>query len=76
MIEIDEKDLPITVAQKLITATREIEDNEILVKSLNKLCGGDGKQDAFNDDELREIAAYLILYCNHRNEQKGENKCE
>lgn len=70
MIEIDEKDLPITVAQKLITATTDIPDDAIFVKTLNKICGGDGTQNAFNDDELMEIAEYLICFCHHQTQKK------
>lgn len=66
MIKIDEKDLPITVAEKLITAKREIEDSEILCKSINKAFGGNGTRDAFTDDELMEIAEYLMCYCKHK----------
>lgn len=74
MIEISEKDLPITVATKLINATRVISDDEILAKTVNKMCGGDGTQDAFNDNELMEIAEHLICYCKHQESlgmQKG-----
>lgn len=74
MIEISEKDLPITVAAKLITATREIDDSERLAKAINKACGGDGTQDAFNDDELMEIAEHLICYCKHQEQLKEQNK--
>lgn len=69
MIEIDEKDLPITVAQKLITATRVIEAP--LTKSINQLLGGDGTKDAFSDDELIEIAEYLLIHCQHQEKQQG-----
>ena len=66
MIEIKETDLPITVAEKLIKATREISDDEPLTKTINKVCGGDGTQDAFSDEELMEIAEHLICYCKHQ----------
>lgn len=69
MIEIDERDLPITVAQKLITATRVIEAP--LTKSINQLLGGDGTMDAFSDDELIEIAEYLLIHCQHQEKQQG-----
>lgn len=61
MIQISETDLPITVAQKLITATYEVTDET--TKSLNKLFSGDGTKDAFSDEELMEIAEYLMVYC-------------
>lgn len=66
MITIDEKDLPITVAQKLITATVEISDDEIFAKVLDKGFGGDGTKDVFTDEELKEIADYLYTYCKYR----------
>ena len=71
MIEINEKDFPITVAEKLINATREIADSEMLCKALNKACGGNGTQDAFTDDELMEIAEHLICYCKHQESMRG-----
>lgn len=74
MIEISERDLPITVAEKLINATRTISDDEIFAKSLNKLCGGNGMQDAFNDDELMEIAEHLICYCKHQEQLKEKHE--
>lgn len=72
MIEIKETDLPITVAEKLINATREIGENELICKAINKACGGDGTQDAFNDDELMEIAEHLICYCRHQEQLKEQ----
>lgn len=70
MIEISENDLPITVAQKLITATYEIPDDATFSKALNKACGGDGTRDAFEEDELKEIAEYLLIYCEKQNERE------
>ncbi len=74
MIEISEKDLPITVASKLINATRKFDDNETLAIAINKACGGDGTQDAFSDDELMEIAEHLICYCKHQEQIKEAEK--
>jgi len=75
MIEINENDLPITVAQKLITAKRKIADSEILCKALNRTFGGNETQDAFTDDELMEIADYLLCYCKHQGRARcGENE--
>lgn len=72
MIEISEKDLPITVASKLINAKRTISDDEPLAKLLNKACGGNGEQDAFDDDELMEIAEHLMCYCKHQEQLKEQ----
>lgn len=64
MIEIKDTDLPITVAEKLITATKDIKEE--LIKAANRAFGGDGTQDMFSDEELAEIAEYLICYCKHQ----------
>lgn len=70
MITID-NDAPITVAQKLITATIKIPDEQSFVKAVNRICGGDGTRDMYSVEELREIAEYLMLYCNlHKDEEK------
>lgn len=71
MIVISEKDSPITVASKLISATRTIPADEVLTKTLNRVCGGDGTEAAFNDDELMEIAEHLICYCKHQEQLEG-----
>lgn len=76
MIEISEKDLPITVAQKLITATYDIPEEEVFVRTLNKACGGDGTRDAFTEDELEEIAEYLMIYVKHEREKVITNETE
>ena len=60
MIQIDDNDLPITVAEKLITATKKCEDG--IGKAVNKMLGGDGKQDMFSVDELYEISMYLGIF--------------
>jgi hypothetical protein len=54
MIEIKEIDMPITVAEKLITAVREV---------TNPITKNIYTEDMFTDDELKEIAAYLLVYC-------------
>lgn len=67
MIKIEDKDMPITVADKLINATKDEE-------CLSKLhC-----PDMFDVDELEEIANYLLVYCNaHRSDQDyGAVPCE
>lgn len=65
MITIEETDLPINVAEKLIMATMEISDDKPLIKYANKYLGGDGRQDMFDVDELLEISDYLRIYCEH-----------
>lgn len=72
MIEIRETDLPITVAQKLITATSEIPNENCIEKAVNAMCGGDGTRYAFTEDELMEIAAHLICYCKYAEQTKEQ----
>ena len=63
MITINDNDLPITVAEKLITATRTIDpDNKVQI-ALCKAFGTSGNMDQFTNDELEEIANFLLLYC-------------
>ena len=66
MIQINDNDSPITVAQKLITSTRE--PNNKLEEIISKTFGGEGKPDMFTEDELREIADYLYVYLRHNGE--------
>ncbi len=73
MIQINDNDIPITVAEKLITATREA--NTKLDELINKTFGGEGKPDMFTDDELREIADYIYVYLKH-NDSEVEDDCK
>lgn len=61
MITINDDDLPITVAQKLITATKKYDDNSCIAKLVN-LVGMKCKSDMFTDEELYEISLYLGIY--------------
>ena len=70
MIQINDNDLPITVAQKLIAGTRE--PNNKVEEIINKTFGGEGKLDMFTEDELREIADYLYVYLKHNEEVENE----
>lgn len=63
MITIEDNDLPVTVAQKIITGTKE-NDSEI-GKKLSILAGGDGTVDMFSLEEIQEIAEYLQVYINN-----------
>ncbi len=56
---------PIKVADMLINAGGEYEHNPIV----KKICGTDkGTYRIFEISELRQIAEYLIVYCNHHEE--------
>lgn len=68
MIQIDDFDLPIQVAEKIISGTKEITLSP-LMKSIRKAVvgesvGDDNKSvaDMFELEEIKEIADYLIVY--------------
>lgn len=65
MFEITDSDLPITVAQKIITGTKPSYNNELL-KSVARAITGDLKAgetiDMFDLEEIKEIADYLTVY--------------
>lgn len=62
-IVIEENDTPITIAEKLITAKREVK-----VGFIEKLGGMNDTmvEDMYSLDELKEICGYIQVYCNHR----------
>lgn len=65
MIQIENNDLPVTVAQKLITATSTVNAtplHKLVYKSIGKECGETVEEDMFNDDDLREIADHIYAY--------------
>lgn len=62
-IIIYDTDMPITVAEKLITATKPLASE--IQKKLSQACGGNGEKDFFNEFELLEIAEHLRLHCKH-----------
>ena len=71
MIQINDNDLPITVAEKIINGVKPNNPTP-LMKSLAKVITGDEHAsetvDMFDLDEIKEIADYLIVYCeSHKN---------
>lgn len=71
MIQINDTDLPITVAEKIIKGNKPYNATP-LVKSLSKAITGDEHSseniDMFALDEIKEIADYLIVYYeSHKN---------
>lgn len=63
MIQINDYDLPITVAQKIITGTKENNGETPLSKAVKDTLGIDiGRPDMFDLEEIREIAAYLLHF--------------
>ena len=70
MITIEDNDLPITVAQKIICGTRPY-NSLPLAKAFAKAITGDENagetQDMFSLEDIEEIADYLMCYTkNHR----------
>ena len=65
MIEIKDTDLPITVAEKIITGTKPYNPTP-LTKAAVKFLTGDEKAgdtvDMFDLIEIKEIADYLMVY--------------
>lgn len=71
MIEIKDTDLPITVAEKIITATKPYNPT-LLTKMVVKALTGDEEAgdtiDMFDLEEIKEIADYLMIYYNNHKE--------
>ena len=73
MITIEDHDFPIDVAAKLIAGTKEIDS--MITREINKRLGGDGTQDMFDNDELKEIADHIYIYLKNsesKQEETGE----
>lgn len=68
MITINDDDLPITVAKKIISGTKVVELSPSM-KAVRKVLTGneddDGEYDMFELEEIKEIAEYLLVYCNN-----------
>ena len=72
MIEIKDTDLPITVAEKIITGTKPYNPT-LLTKMVVKALTGDEEAgdtvDMFDLKEIKEIADHLMVYYgNHKEE--------
>lgn len=65
MITIDDYDLPITAAEKLINGTRPNNPTPVIKALAKAITGNDESSetvDMFTVDEIKEIADYLITY--------------
>lgn len=66
MIQIEDKDTPITAAEKLIRATTTVKAtiiNQAVCKVLHgKELGETVELDMYDDDDLKEIADHIYLY--------------
>lgn len=67
MVQIEDYDLPIDVAKKIITGTKVTTLTPIM-KSLRKAVAGIDEEeqttDMFDLEEIKEIAGYLMVYYN------------
>ena len=65
MIQIDDNDLPITVAEKIIKGTKPNKYSTDAWKALTKAATGIECDtiDMFSLEEIEEIASYLRVYC-------------
>lgn len=75
MIQIDDNDTPIEVAQKIINGTAEVEAS--MVDKAMMLTFGCQEVDTVHRDmfsiaEIKEIAGYLLVYCNAHKSQEEE----
>lgn len=65
MIQINDNDLPITVAEKIINGTKPYNLTPA-IKALTKAVTGDehasDTEDMFDIEEIKEIADYLMVY--------------
>lgn len=67
MITISDYDLPITVAEKIITGTKPYSPTPFMKKLIESVNGDEhleNTQDMFSLEEIREIAEYLLTYYN------------
>jgi hypothetical protein len=73
MIEINDTDMPITVAEKIITGTKPYVATP-MVKALAKAITGSETTsdivDMFNLEEIKEIADYLMTYYENHKENE------
>ena len=75
MLQIDDNDTPIEVAQKIINGTAEVEAS-MVDKAMMRTFGckevDTVHRDMFSIAEIKEIAGYLLVYCNAHRSQEEE----
>ena len=65
MIQIEDNDLPITAAEKIIRGTKPYNPTPIMKAMSKAITGEDSNtQDMFSLEEIKEIADYLMVYYN------------
>ena len=65
MIQINDNDLPITVAEKIIKGVKPNNPTPFMKSLTQAITGSEHASesiDMFNLEEIREIAAYLLVY--------------
>ena len=63
MIQIEDNDLPITAAAKKIMGTKPYNPTPIMKAMSKAITGEDSNtQDMFSQEEIKEIADYLMVY--------------
>lgn len=75
MIQIEDNDLPITAAEKIIRGVKPYNPTpmmEVLVKGLTGNDDDCRTRDMFDLEEIREIADYLMVYYNAHKEVDDE----
>ena len=67
MIQIEDNDMPIDVAKKIITGTKVVSLSPTMKKLRASLTGNEEDEctyDMFEIQEIKEIADYLLVYYN------------
>lgn len=62
MIQIDDYDLPIQVAEKIIAGTKDVPASALDKMFARKQIGETVSRDMFTLEEIKEIADYLVIY--------------
>ena len=73
MIQIEDGDLPIDVAHKIITGTKILTLTPVMKACRRALTGNESdncEYDMFELEEIKEIADYLIVY--YKSHQNGD----
>lgn len=85
MIQINDNDLPIMVAEKIINGTKPYNPTDLMKAFAKALTGNEHSsdtQDMFDLEEIKEIADYLMVYyqstskwrLSHRKERMNDNR--
>ena len=73
MIKINDTDLPITVAEKIITGTKPYVATPLIKACVKAITGSETASDTvdmFSLEEIKEIADYLMVYYENHKESE------